>query len=131
LISHRSSFQWESKQGIIFRKFSKVGENDNRISTILISGPSLGLTPVGLDFYEMRRRRVPNKTFDFGPCGILVPLMDFYAGSGFFHCFEKNSRDELSSNQTTNRIAVATPSSYESVVCTDTPNWTDKNNVTC
>ena len=40
------------------------------------------------------------------------------------------SRDELSSSQTTNSIAVATPSSFESAVCTDTPNWTDKNNVT-
>ena len=74
---------------------------------------------------------MPNKIFDFGPCGILVPIMDFYAGSGFFHCFDKKSRDELSSSQTTNSIAVATPSSFESVVCTDTPNWTDKNNVTC
>ena len=65
---------------------------------------------------------MPNKIFDFGPCGILVPIMDFYAGSGFFHCFDKKSRDELSSSQTTNSIAVATPSSFESVVCTDTPN---------
>ena len=72
--------------------FSKIGENDN--STMLISGPSLGLTPVGLDFYEMRRRSVPDETFDYGPYGILVPLMDFYAGSGFFHCTDK-SREEL------------------------------------
>ena len=73
--------------------FSKIGENDN--STMLISGPSLGLNPIGVDFYEMRRRSVRGKSYDYGPYGILVPLMDFYAGSGFLQCSDK-SRAELS-----------------------------------
>ena len=73
--------------------FSKIGENDN--STVLISAPNFGLTPVGVDFYEMRRRSIPGQSFDYGPYGILVPLMDYYSGSGVFHCSDKAREESL------------------------------------
>jgi hypothetical protein len=64
--------------------FSGLGESDN--STFIISAPALEtFDPVGVDFYEMRRRNVPNSTFEYGPMGVLIPLIE-YQGSGFFHC---------------------------------------------
>jgi hypothetical protein len=65
--------------------FSGLGEEDN--STMLISAPTIDMTPVGIDFFEMRRRNVPfgELHFDYEPMGVLVPLIE-NEGSGFFHC---------------------------------------------
>jgi hypothetical protein len=67
--------------------FSGVGEPDN--STFLISAPNTDdLTPVGVDFYEMRRRNIPSSGFSYGSMGIVLPLIK-YKGGGFYHCIEK------------------------------------------
>ena len=68
--------------------FSRMGDEDN--STLIISAPSSDSgSPVGIDFYEMRRRNVAFEggSFDYqyGPFGVLLPLVE-YEGSGFFHC---------------------------------------------
>lgn len=65
--------------------FSGIGIADN--STMLISAPTVDLTPVGIDFFEMRRRNVPfgETHYDYGPMGVLIPLVE-NEGSGFFHC---------------------------------------------
>ena len=65
-----------------------MGDEDN--STLIISAPSSDSgSPVGIDFYEMRRRNVAFEggSFDYqyGPFGVLLPLVE-YEGSGFFHC---------------------------------------------
>lgn len=66
--------------------FSGVGELDN--STFLISAPNTDdLTPVGVDFYEMRRRNIPSSSFSYGSMGIVLPLIE-YPGAGFYHCIE-------------------------------------------
>ena len=68
--------------------FSSLGEADN--STLLISAATSALTPVGVDFFEMRRRNAPlSSGFSYGPAGILIPLVG-YDGSGFFHCVDKS-----------------------------------------
>jgi hypothetical protein len=73
--------------------FTRRSQPDN--STFLISAPTYGLTPEGVDFYEMRRRNVPfdsfNKHFDYGPFGVLIPLVE-YEGSGFFHCTKSDGQ---------------------------------------
>jgi hypothetical protein len=66
------------------RAFSEPGQPDNH--TFLISAPTTELTPVGIDFYEMRRRNVDlDYKYDYGPFGVLIPLVEF-KGNGFFHC---------------------------------------------
>lgn len=68
--------------------FSGVGEPDN--STFLISAPNTDdLTPVGVDFYEMRRRNIPSISFSYGSMGIVLPLIK-YPGAGFYHCIDKD-----------------------------------------
>lgn len=73
--------------------FTRRSQPDN--STFLISAPTYGLTPEGVDFYEMRRRNVPfdsfDKHFDYGPFGVLIPLVE-YEGSGFFHCTKSDGQ---------------------------------------
>lgn len=73
--------------GFWSRTFSGVGVDDN--STVIISEPTAAGSPVGIDFYEMRRR---NKAFengiydyDYSPFGVLIPLTG-YEGAGYFHC---------------------------------------------
>ena len=66
----------------------QIKEEDN--STLIISSPSFGLgSPVGVDFYEMRRRNIEFESgqydYDYSPFGVLIPLVE-YEGSGFFHC---------------------------------------------
>lgn len=67
--------------------FSGQGEQDNR--TVIISAPTGGGSPVGVDFYEMRRRNIALETgefdYDYGPFGVLIPVTE-YEGTGFFHC---------------------------------------------
>ena len=71
--------------------FSGLGDQDN--STLLISAPTTKGSPVGVDFYEMRRRNVAFETgiydYDYSPFGVLIPLVE-YEGSGFFHCNKPN-----------------------------------------
>ena len=50
--------------------------------TFIISDTTFTNTPVGVDFFEMRRRVVnsamnPNVQFSYGPYGALIPLMDY------------------------------------------------------
>jgi len=59
--------------------------------TFIISDTTYADTPVGVDFFEMRRRinsfLNPNVRFSYGPFGALIPLME-YQGAGFFHCLD-------------------------------------------
>ena len=67
--------------------FSAIGEADN--STFLFSAPTDGISPVGVDFFESRRRNIvfddDMHEYDLGPLGVLIPLVP-YEGNGFFHC---------------------------------------------
>lgn len=67
--------------------FSGLGEADN--STFLISEPSFGGSPVGVDFYEMRRRNVlyddDQFEYNYDFFGVIIPLVE-YNGAGFYHC---------------------------------------------
>jgi len=53
----------------------------NLSRTFIISDTTLSSTPVGVDFFEMRRRvnnmLNPNVQFSYGPYGALIPLMDY------------------------------------------------------
>jgi len=57
--------------------------------TFIISDTTFESTPVGADWYEMRRRvktvRNPNVQFKYGPYGAMINVME-YEGTGFFHC---------------------------------------------
>ena len=67
--------------------FSGIGVEDN--TTFLISAPTFGGSPVGVDFFETRRRNIvfddDVHEYDYDPYGVLIPLVK-YQGSGFFHC---------------------------------------------
>ncbi|KAL7469751.1 hypothetical protein ACHAXS_010855 [Conticribra weissflogii] len=82
-----ASLEEEEFHGFWNKIFSGTGEEDN--STLIISDPSLGGSPVGLDFFEMRRRNDifegGKYDYDYDPFGVLIPLVP-YSGSGFFHC---------------------------------------------
>jgi len=56
------------------RAFSGVGVDDNR--TVIISAPTTDSSPVGVDFYEMRRRNKQfegtEKNYNYGPFGVLL-----------------------------------------------------------
>lgn len=57
--------------------FSGLGEQDNR--TLLISAPAASSgSPVGVDFYEMRRRNIMFESgefdYDYCPFGVLIPV---------------------------------------------------------
>jgi len=51
-----------------------VGIDDNR--TVIISAPTTDSSPVGVDFYEMRRRNKQfegtEKNYNYGPFGVLL-----------------------------------------------------------
>lgn len=55
--------------------------------TFIISGTTLSSNPIGVDFFEMRRRI---EKYEYGPFGALIPLMN-YQGTGFFHCLRETS----------------------------------------
>mmetsp|Transcript_1996 Transcript_1996/g.3832 ORF Transcript_1996/g.3832 Transcript_1996/m.3832 type:complete len:381 (-) Transcript_1996:218-1360(-) len=80
--------------------------------TFIISDTAFTSSPVGVDFFEMRRRANsmlnPNIHFSYGPFGALVPLMS-YEGTGFFHCLDETSQP--SSAPSFSRIPSSTPSS--------------------
>jgi len=58
------------------------GEESRDTDIVIVSDPAPNSgSPVGVDFYEMRRR---NEN-EYGPYGVLVPLAE-YKGSGYFHC---------------------------------------------
>ena len=71
--------------------------NVNR--TFIISDTTFGSSPVGVDFYEMRRRinelLNPDIHFSYGPYGAMIPLMD-YEGAGFFHCMDETANPSAS-----------------------------------
>ena len=74
--------------GGMLNAFSGTGTQDN--STLIISAPASNQgSPVGLDFFEMRRRNIAFESgiydYEYGPFGVLIPLVE-YEGSGFFHC---------------------------------------------
>ena len=82
-----TGFEQEEFHAFWWNTFSGLGEQDNK--TIIISAPTDGGTPVGVDFYEMRRRNIASEPGDldhnYGPFGVLIPLTE-YEGTGFFHC---------------------------------------------
>lgn len=71
--------------------------NVNR--TFIISDTTFDSSPVGVDFYEMRRRinelLNPDIHFSYGPYGAMIPLMD-YEGVGFFHCMDETPPPSVS-----------------------------------
>lgn len=81
--------------------------------TFIISDTTAESSPVGVDFYEMRRRTASsmqdsNVQFSYGPYGALIPLMD-YQGTGFFHCLHET--DAPSTSPSSSRGPTTTPSS--------------------
>lgn len=49
--------------------------------TFIISDETYGSSPIGTDFFEMRRRvdsmRNPNVQYSYGPYGALIPVMNY------------------------------------------------------
>ena len=89
------NFKEEEYHAFWMNAFSGLGLQDN--STLIISEPSTNDgSPVGLDFFEMRRRNIAFEDgeldFDYSPYGVLLPLVE-YEGSGFFHCNKPNNGD--------------------------------------
>ncbi|KAL7551942.1 hypothetical protein ACHAWF_015151 [Thalassiosira exigua] len=82
-----TGFDEEEYHAFWANTFSGLGEQDNR--TVIISAPTDRGSPVGVDFYEMRRRNIAFETGDFDynydPYGVDIPLTE-YEGTGFFHC---------------------------------------------
>lgn len=81
-----------------YHAFWSQSFNENR--TFIISDTTFDGSPVGIDFFEMRRRvdtalRNKNVNFSYGPFGALIPLMD-YKGTGFFHCLDVTSNPSSS-----------------------------------
>jgi len=82
-----NSYKEEEYHAFWMNSFSGTGQEDN--STLIISEATSGAAPVGVDFFEMRRR---NKVFeggthdyDYSQDGIMIPLVE-HDGAGFFHC---------------------------------------------
>jgi len=88
---YSGNFKEEEYHAFWDNAFSGLGDQDN--STLLISAPTTKGSPVGVDFYEMRRRNVAFESgihdYDYSPFGVLIPLVE-YEGSGFFHCNKPN-----------------------------------------
>mmetsp|Transcript_7501 Transcript_7501/g.12753 ORF Transcript_7501/g.12753 Transcript_7501/m.12753 type:complete len:106 (-) Transcript_7501:123-440(-) len=81
------SFKEEEYHAFWQNSFSGLGQEDN--STLIISEITSKVSPVEVDFFEMRRR---NKVFegglydyDYSPYGVMIPLVA-HDGGGFFHC---------------------------------------------
>jgi len=72
--------------------------------TFIISDATSTSSPVGVDFFEMRRRfntlLNPNVQFSYGPYGALIPLME-YQGTGFFHCLDETQHPSSSPSSST------------------------------
>ena len=67
--------------------FSGQGAEDN--STMIVSTPTNDITPLRVDFFEMRWRYVPFVAhYDYGPMGIQIPLIE-HKGTGLFHFSDK------------------------------------------
>ncbi|EJK53216.1 hypothetical protein THAOC_27398 [Thalassiosira oceanica] len=70
-------------------RFKEEGLEKDDNATLIISDPTSSETPVGVDFYELRRRNSVfaegEYDYDYGPFGVLVPLVG-YEGVGLFHC---------------------------------------------
>ena len=62
----------------LFLLFLYVGVDDNR--TVIISAPTSDASPVGVDFYEMRRRNKifedSEKNYNYGPFGVLIETVE-------------------------------------------------------
>jgi len=69
------------------KTFTGLDKDDN--ATLIISDPTSSEVPVGVDFYELRRRNSVfaqgEYDYDYGPFGVLIPLVG-YEGVGLFHC---------------------------------------------
>lgn len=80
------SFDEEEYHAFWNRAFSGVGIDDNR--TVIISAPTTDSSPVGVDFYEMRRRNKQfegtEKNYNYGPFGVLLNNIGA-EGAGYFH----------------------------------------------
>jgi len=81
-------FKEEEYHAFWAKTFTGLEKDDN--ATLIISEPTLEASPVGLDFFELRRRNKQvfgggKYDYDYGPFGVLIPMID-YDGAGFFHC---------------------------------------------
>lgn len=80
-------FKEEEYHAFWAKTFTGLEKDDN--ATLIISDPTSSETPVGVDFYELRRRNSVfaegEYDYDYGPFGVLVPLVG-YEGVGLFHC---------------------------------------------
>lgn len=93
--------------------------------TFIISDTTSNGSPVGVDFFEMRRRidsalRNQNVVFAYGPFGALIPLME-YEDAGFFQCLDESSQSSSSPSSS----GVRTSSSSTSTVPTTKPSLSD------
>jgi len=68
--------------------------------TFMISDTTFRSYPVGVDWFEMRRRYKggfnPRVDFRYGPYGTLIPHMA-YDGAGFFHCIRETEQQPSTS----------------------------------
>ena len=73
--------------GFWAKTFTGLEKGDNK--TLIISEPTTSETPVGVDFFELRRRNSVfaegEYDYDYGPFGVKIPLVG-YEGVGLFHC---------------------------------------------
>ena len=73
--------------GFWAKTFTGLEKADN--ATLIISEPTTSETPVGVDFFELRRRNSVfaegEYDYDYGPFGVKIPLVG-YEGVGLFHC---------------------------------------------
>ena len=92
--------------------------------TFIISDTTFGSSPVGVDFYEMRRRinelLSPDIHFSYGPYGAMIPLMD-YEGAGFFHCMDETADPSASPSSSPSPRPSLQPSTEPSVSPTSSP----------
>mmetsp|Transcript_37653 Transcript_37653/g.69184 ORF Transcript_37653/g.69184 Transcript_37653/m.69184 type:complete len:1210 (+) Transcript_37653:238-3867(+) len=98
-----------------YHAFWSQSFNVNR--TFIISDTTITSTPVGIDFFEMRRRintlLNPNVQFSYSPFGALIPLMS-YEGAGFFHCLEETPQPSISPSSS--RLPTSSPHECTTVV---------------
>jgi len=80
-------FKEEEYHAFWAKTFTGLKKDDN--ATLIISEPTTSETPVGVDFFELRRRNSVfaegEYDYDYGPFGVMIPLVG-YQGVGKFHC---------------------------------------------
>lgn len=91
-VRYQSLIVWTYLENVVFIHDQKpfvlqFGVDDN--ATVIISAPTTHASPVGVDFYEMRRRNkqfeTGAKNYNYGPFGVLINMVGT-EGAGYFHC---------------------------------------------